>query len=163
MSKHNDMTRQAKKQGYTALPTGEIIGLRGKKRKLRIVTRKNTSYYHFSVGYGNILVHRFIAYLLFGEAVFQPGIQVRHLNGNSLDNSFENLCLGTQSDNMMDKSQEARTNCALHASQYRRRFSDSEVQSIRETRKAGATYKQICTEFHTSKSTLSYLFNQAAY
>ncbi len=45
-------------------------------------------------------VHRIMAWAFFGEQ--KEGIEVRHKNGNSLDNRIENLCYGTKSDNMKD-------------------------------------------------------------
>lgn len=45
-------------------------------------------------------VHRLIAWAFIGAQ--QPGIEVRHINGNSLDNRLENITYGTKSDNMRD-------------------------------------------------------------
>lgn len=49
-----------------------------------------------------VMAHRFQAYIKYGNKMFEKGIVVRHLNGNSLDNSLDNIAIGTQSDNMMD-------------------------------------------------------------
>lgn len=49
-----------------------------------------------------ILVHRLLAYQKYGNDIFKEGIVVRHLNGNSLDNSYHNIAIGTASDNQMD-------------------------------------------------------------
>ncbi len=50
-----------------------------------------------------IYEHVFVALKKYGiEAVNKPGIVVRHVNGDKLDNSPENLILGTQGDNARD-------------------------------------------------------------
>ena len=68
----------------------------------------NGKYSHrtFSVRYEgksvNVRVHKLQAYQKYGDAVFEENIQVRHLDGNYDNNSWDNIALGTQSDNMMD-------------------------------------------------------------
>lgn len=47
-----------------------------------------------------ISVHRLIAWAFLGHQ--DKGIEVRHINGNGLDNRIENLCYGTKSQNMID-------------------------------------------------------------
>lgn len=50
----------------------------------------------------HLALHRLQAYIKFGEALFVNGIEVRHLNGNKLDNSCENIAIGTHQQNMLD-------------------------------------------------------------
>lgn len=50
----------------------------------------------------NCLVHRLVCLAFYGEPP-TPLHEVRHLNGNSLDNRVENVCWGTRSENMLDK------------------------------------------------------------
>ncbi len=45
-------------------------------------------------------VHRLTAWAFLGKQ--EKGIEVRHINGNGLDNRIENLCYGTKSQNMID-------------------------------------------------------------
>jgi len=45
-------------------------------------------------------IHRLIAWAFIGPQL--KGIEVRHINGNGLDNRLENLCYGSKSDNMRD-------------------------------------------------------------
>ena len=49
-----------------------------------------------------ICVHRLLAYQKFGDKIFNKDLQVRHLNGNSLDNSYHNIGIGTARENQMD-------------------------------------------------------------
>lgn len=46
--------------------------------------------------------HRFVAFKKFGPSALLPGVVVRHIDGNKLNNSPDNLILGTQSDNARD-------------------------------------------------------------
>lgn len=50
-----------------------------------------------------LMFHRLQAYQKFGDKIFQKGIEVRHLNGNSLDNSYDNIGIGTLTDNRRDR------------------------------------------------------------
>ena len=47
-----------------------------------------------------LTVHRLVAWAFMGRQ--DESIEVRHINGNGLDNRPENLCYGTKSDNMRD-------------------------------------------------------------
>lgn len=110
-----------------------------------------------------IFYHRLVAYEKYGDKIFEKGVLVRHLDGNPRNNFPENIAIGTQSDNMMDRDSLARHIHAKLASQHIRRFSDDEVKSILIDRKAGMRYVDLCQKYNTSKSTLSYLFNFALY
>jgi hypothetical protein len=59
--------------------------------------------------------HRLQAYQKFGDALFEPRILCRHLDGNSLNNSWDNIAIGTFSDNAMDQPPEVRHRRACHA------------------------------------------------
>jgi hypothetical protein len=70
-------------------------------RELKLTS--NGAYLTFSPGRGmRARVHRFICEAFHGLAK-GPGIEVRHLNGNKLDNRAENLCWGTRSENNKDR------------------------------------------------------------
>lgn len=59
-------------------------------------------------GARSIMYHGLLAYQLYGDEYFKKGIVARHLNGNSLDNSDDNIILGTQKDNKLDIPKEKR-------------------------------------------------------
>ncbi len=65
----------------------------------------NGKYYRVTLTANNdkpkqFTVHRLVAWAFIGKQ--DEGIEVRHINGNGLDNRPENLCYGTKSDNMRD-------------------------------------------------------------
>jgi hypothetical protein len=78
-------------------------------------------------------IHKFQAYKKYGEEIFQPGIVVRHLNGIKTDNSWENIIIGTQSDNMMDRNEVDR----IKHSKERRKYSQEVKLQLRRERDSG--------------------------
>jgi len=161
LSKTDEYIIEAKKKGYYVDKLGNVYS---KNKKLSLTLAQDR--YKFAIRfYGQrvvVPVHRFIAYLKYGNKLFE-GLDVRHLNGDSLDNSWDNLKLGTHSDNMMDIPKERRIQRAIHASKKNRRFDDVTVKKILEDKKKGMTYNKLCEKYNTSKSTLSYFFNNAYY
>ena len=86
--------------------------------------------------------------------MFAKGILVRHLDGNSLNNKASNLALGTNSDNMLDKSKEDRVAHAKHAASFLVKYP---WDRIKADRKSGMTYKELMSKYSIkSKGTLSY-------
>jgi len=161
MTKTDEYTVEAKRKGYYVDKEGNIYS---PNKKLALMKAQDR--YKFTIRYFGkrvvIPVHRFVAYLKFGDKVFE-GVDVRHLNSNSLDNSWDNIELGSHSDNMMDVPKERRIQRAIHASKKIRRFNDDEVKQILTDRENGMKYKDLCEKYNTSKSTLSYFFNNAQY
>lgn len=72
----------------------------------------NSGYYGFQVSVNDkqvvVRVHRLQAYQKFGDEMCIPGVLVRHVNGNPSDNSWDNIDLGTPTDNWYDMSKEMR-------------------------------------------------------
>lgn len=90
-------------------------------------------------------------------------MEVRHLDGDPKNNSVTNIAIGTHSENMMDVDPEVLRQKALHAASYRRSLTEDEVEELREFRRQGATYKQLCARFGIAKSTVSYIVNYKTY
>ena len=122
------------------------------------------SYYSFSIKINKIKshfpIHRLVAYQKFGNKLFEPGIQVRHLDGNSLNNLEDNIEIGTQSENMMDIPEEKRKTHSLLAATYNRQFTDEEVEQIRQFHENCHSYKKTLRKFNIAdKSTLWYIIH----
>lgn len=149
-------------RGYRVTSAGSVIGFRGKPLK---PWKDKDGYLVFRLGKsdGNILVHRMIAYQLFGESLYAPGIEVRHLDGNPLNNVTTNLALGSASDNAMDKKPAVRHRAAKNAASFLRKLTDEQVLSLREERANGATYLVLCKKYKLAKSTVSYLCRGLTY
>jgi len=90
------------KNGVIMNPSGKILSgsISDKYIKVSIRTEFTSSY--------ALRVHKLQAFVKYGNQIFEKGMVVRHLNGNSLDNSWDNIVLGTQSQNMMDRREEDR-------------------------------------------------------
>jgi hypothetical protein len=158
-----DVLFEAKRKGYHSDMNGNIFS-----SKKKIALRKsNQNRYNFTIRfYGErvtIAVHKFIGYLKFGDEIFKEGIEIRHLDDNSLNNSWINIGIGTHIENMGDIPKETRIKRAVNATNYVRRFNDNTVKEIINDRNNGFTYVQLCDKYNTSKSTLSYFFNNAQY
>jgi len=88
--------------GYRVGENGTLYNPQGAPRKSRLG----------SAGYPRINItsrcrytfylHRLMAYQKFGEKIFEKGMEVRHLNGVKTDNSYDNIAIGTRSQNQMD-------------------------------------------------------------
>lgn len=57
---------------------------------------------HIFQGVIPIKVHRLVAYKKYGDAALADKIDTRHLNGIRTDNSWDNVVIGSRSDNMLD-------------------------------------------------------------
>jgi hypothetical protein len=166
LSKHDELIKFAYSKGYDFTMEGDIIGPSGKKLKLQITKNNNgVKYYRFGVKTKqnekrNVNVHRFIAYHKFGNKIHEPGMYVRHLDNDSLNNSYDNIGIGTASDNQMDRPEEERMACSINAATKRRKFSDKEIEEIRKKHKNGSSYKTLMKEYNiSSKGTISYIIN----
>jgi hypothetical protein len=84
---------------------------------------------------------------------------VRHIDGNPLNNTWDNIEIGTASENMMDIPKEIRIATATNASFSRKaKYSEEKILKIKELHKNGWSYKEIMKELGiSSKGTISYI------
>lgn len=149
----------AKEKGYTCDEDGNIYGLRGIKinpllapdrRKFTIRTDELTGERSTTT----IPAHRFVAYCKYGDKLFEEGIVVRHLDGNVLNDSWDNLRLGTQSQNMMDRPKEDRIAHAKRAASFIRKYTDEEEEKIYNFYLSCKSYKQTIEKFNVSNKNM---------
>jgi len=154
----------AVEKGYHADDKGIVFSPYGRILKLQLT---NDGYYSFTVKkYGRsvgVKVHRLVAYQKYGDAMFEEGIVVRHLNGNPLDNSKDNIAIGTASDNMMDKSKEVRVAMATKAGRSKTDNYEEFWKMVKEEYdRGGISYNELAKKYNKSKSTLSYHLSKTA-
>ena len=91
--------------GYLCTSDGLVVSPNNHLMTLR---ENEKGYLTFRYANDRVKVHRLQAYQLFGEALFAPGILVRHLDGNKKNNHADNIAIGTSSDNQLDIPEEQR-------------------------------------------------------
>jgi hypothetical protein len=150
MSKLKQVLEEITKKGYTIDENGVVKNPDGEEikgsiyegyQKFSVRTETNSS---FAVKH-----HRFQAYLKYGDSIFEKGMVVRHLNGNSLDNSYDNIVLGTQSQNMMDRTPEARKNHSQKSY-----ITEDIGDEIIEDRVKGMSHRKLSVKYNIPKSTI---------
>lgn len=118
MSRHLENILLAVDRGYYFdFDTFELVTPTGKRVKPKLYGKQRYPYYTFNSLRGNkqnisFSLHKFVAYILYGEDAFGEGLHVRHLDGDVLNLSKENIKIGTSSDNQMDKPSHLRVSAA---------------------------------------------------
>jgi len=160
---------EAQKHGYTCSKDGRVFSRKGREVGYTEDKRDEGGmcYRRFTVNVGkrpnrktyHPAIHQFVALNKYGLVDFLSADCVRHLNGNSLDNSWGNIALGIVLDNIMDREPEERREHAIKASSHNMR---KDWHTIEQRRYMGATYNELSTQFGVSKGTLSYHFSETA-
>jgi hypothetical protein len=149
-------------KGYRVDRQG-IVFYKGRERKLQI---NRSGYYYFGIkvtGFKrkifNVPVHRLQGYQKFGEVSFQEGMEIRHKNNVSTDNSESNILIGTHCENMMDMPAELRVARAINASKSITKYNHAAIKAFYEQCRS---YKKTVFEFKLSgKSILHYILKNS--
>ncbi len=145
----NRNEKYAYERGYRVTFDGEMVNPEGKKvgyysstgylmHKIRFGPSKEGKYKRF-------LVSRLQAFQKYGEAIYCPGIVVRHLNGVKTDNSYDNIRIGNNRDNLLDIPKEDRIKKAIKAS---RKTAKYNVDEVRKYHNKVQSYKQTMEKFN---------------
>ena len=163
MSKRKQNTILAYESGYKVLEDGRVISPKGRCLKLSKIGG-NYPYYFFSFRYnGDRLiapVHLLCAYQKFGEKALMCEC-IRHLDGNSLNNAYDNIAIGTSSDNAKDIPEEVRKRSATIASHsFIMKWNEEDVIKIKEYYNRCHSYKETMNKFGIlSKSSLHFILH----
>lgn len=150
---------RAVEMGYKISKSGEILNPNGivikgtmssKGYKVFRIRRLGLSSYTISV-------HRLQAYQKFGDVIFKDKkLFVIHKNRKFLDNSEDNIILGTQSQSRMLIPEETRMKLALNATSKVRKYDKVAVKAYHEAN--GKSYKKTMAHFEiSSKGTLNFI------
>jgi hypothetical protein len=102
-------------------------------------------------------IHRLQAFQKYGNKIYEKEIEVRHFDGNKLNNSFDNIFIGTRSQNMMDIPESIRISKSLHATSFIRKYDKKEIRLFYCECKS---YKKTMDHFNiSSKGTLHFILN----
>jgi len=145
--------------GYIVSEDGSVIT--GPNGKRYAQTLNSSGHLVFSFGpkkdRKKCQVHRFVAWFKFGEAIYEPNIVCRHLDGNPTNNHPNNLALGSQSDNMMDRPAKARHSHAWNTSRHTLKHDHAAIISFYKENGFKKTMMEFCI---SSKGTLSFIINK---
>lgn len=143
--------------GYVACEDGTVWSNKKHGKWTRIEKNTTTEYGYRLVifadhGKAKIQpIHRIVARTFLGPR--PEGMQVRHLNGDKLDNRLENLKYGTPKENVADKK--------LHGTQTRgqdhpgAKLSDDDVMEIRLLSSLGTKRKILCIGYDVGDGMIS--------
>jgi hypothetical protein len=150
----------AYEKGYRVTRDGKLLNPKSKV----IGTINNHRYYKTTITINkklkHIKTHRLQAYQKYGDKLYEDGIMVRHLNGNSLDNSWHNILIGTDRDNKMDITLKQRQLSALPSSYKRIKHSKELVDKLIKEYKVVKSYAKLSRKFNLSPDTVYYLINK---
>ena len=103
-------------KGYTITKEGFVTGIRKKVLTLR---PDKYGYYRFVFRTKDrqldIYYHKLQAYIKYGKSSLEKGIETRHLDGNPKNNTWNNIAIGSRSDNKMDMPKDTRLAISKHA------------------------------------------------
>lgn len=150
----------AYEKGYRVTKDGDLLNPKGKK----IGCINSAGYEHtgFNVNKKriNIATHRLQAYQKFGNKLYEDGIMVRHLNGNKIDNSWDNIAIGTNKDNAMDIPKQKRKEKTLKAVKKTIKYNKEFVLKLREEYKLVKNYNELSAKYNMRSSDIWYLINK---
>lgn len=127
----------------------------GKKRLLKLHPNKKG---YLTFGYCKdgkltiLLVHRCVAKVFHGDRSSE-GLQVRHYDGNKLNNNRENLIWGTAQEDANDKIRHGTS--GKGETNGNAKLKEADIYKIRVLRSAGMTLRHIAALFGVSNSQIS--------
>lgn len=141
-------------KGYRIDEFGKIINPKKKIISGSVDKHSYPNYLFFSLRINNkihkVAVHKLQAYQKYGNKLFECEA-VRHLNGNSLDNSIDNIAIGSAHDNWMDIKSTVRMEFSRKGTESVKIKNRSEIGNFYNQCKS---YKLTMSKFGISRGTL---------
>jgi hypothetical protein len=157
--KFSGFEKIALQRGYKVGKDGIFYGATGKR--LKKVNRQGYKWASIQINGKNksLYAHRLQAYQKYNNEIYDKGIVVRHLDGNKLNNSWDNIAIGTSSDNSMDVPKDVRVAIASKGGQAVIKYNRKEVTKYYLD--SGRSQKKTKERFGiSSNSTLRYILNE---
>jgi len=163
LSNRNESMIQALTKGYKVDLNGDVWL---NDKNVRKYTDKK-GYFLFSVKVKlngkstvyKLAIHRMQAYQKYGDVVFDTRLCVRHKDGNCKNNRYDNILIGSYSDNMMDVPQDVRLKKSIKASSFIKKYNHEEIIKMHNE---GLSYGKIMEKIGIkSKGTISFIVNQS--
>lgn len=160
MSKQKEALIYAYNKGCRISKEGVVTSYTGRQLT---PSKDSRGYPLFSVFTGTttqpIPFHRLQAYTKYGDAMFADGIEVRHLDGNKSNNSWDNIEIGTHTENMNDVPVEQRKLSAAKGVPSRivtldkiHRLPDEVIQEILKYHLEGMGERKLATKFNLPRT-----------
>lgn len=136
-------------EGQMFTPNKNIVKTKNKQGYIKCtvsVDGKNKTLY----------AHRLMAYQIFSDNIYENGKLVRHLDGNKENNRPENITIGSNSDNCMDRPKSDRMRSAIIATKKTIKYNRDQVREYYIS--CGKSRKKTMEKFSiTSGGTLHYI------
>lgn len=168
-SKTYDAVIYAYERGYRVTDDGILLNPDGSTRRLN---KCPSSFYptitvYKDGGKYSVVVHKLAAYCFYGDAAFEKGKHVRHLNSEVFDISRSNLVMGTPKENIGDQPEEVRLltmrKARDAAKKVLRIFTDDQVRDIRKQMESGVRGIDLARQFGVHKQTIYNINNRKRY
>lgn len=148
-------------RGYSVSPNGLVVNKSGQLVKVSI---NSEGYMIFGIGstvkntFKNISVHRLQAFMKFGVLMYKYDV-VRHLDGDRLNNSIDNISVGSYIDNYNDISKKDRKEIIKKMAITKRALSKTDINSIFKLKKDGMLQCEIAKQYGLSAGHISNILN----
>lgn len=170
-SKSTKYLLAAVERGYKITKDGRALGPKGNELKAIVDTNGYKLFFVWVPAplrkRGTVRYYHLQAYQKYGDQIFDNGdksIHVRHLNSDPLDDSWENIAIGTPRENMMDKPASVRRKVAKYAARHRRKLTDEQASEIRTRYSSSSVSMQdLADEYHVAPSTIFCVIHEKTY
>jgi hypothetical protein len=152
--------------GYRVTEEGKLINPKGKviNGSIRHKNRKYSTL-SFNIKFGekkkNCCIHRLQAFQKYGIKIYDPHTVVRHLDNNPLNNSIDNISIGTYKDNYNDLEQcekDIRVNRLLNSKFIK--YDKELITNIYNDYNKGLNRSQIADKYSIPVSRIYYIRDQ---
>lgn len=154
--KFSEIERLSAKRGYFVDNSGQMFT----PNRTLVQTKNRQGYIKCTVSINGknktLTAHRLVAYNKYKDKIYEAGVVVRHLDGDKLNNKYNNICIGSNLDNCLDIPAEERLERALNATKKTIKYDADEV--LNYYIKCGRSRKKTQEHFGISSSgTLHYI------
>jgi hypothetical protein len=162
-SKTQELTKLVYAKGYRIIDN-DCYNPKGKKLngsiKMHPVPYRQLSI-KTEMGARSIFYHALLAYQIYGDLYFEQGTVVRHLDGNSLNNTPENLKLGSPRDNKFDIPAHTRSDIAFKSVRTVKKLTPEIIAQIKNDYLInGIPAKQLYIKYNTCLNTMYILIRK---
>ena len=147
---------------YLISSDGQVKSMKWGKERLLKLSTGSKGYLYFGYckdGKKTMLeVHRCVAKVFLGDRSAE-GLQVRHYDGNKLNNNRENLVWGTSQEDANDRIRHGTVPRLKGETNGNSKLTEADIYGIRELRSTGMTLQKIADFFGVTHSLISFILS----